>query len=373
MRAPDPLRVLAPLCAERIASDPGRNTMAIPKLLAMLHRQDIEGDTALLRLAQERFFEAGLGGEFYPGNPDHLHSLIAFRPRGLPCTVHLPRSLDAAQPGDVDPIIEFARVAAGQALGMVIHDSRKYEESPNEALRALLEIDGRLGELAQPPMLFVEYAAGLGPDFYAAFIEKCSPLRRISACIDVSHVGIRACQIAYARKFNGVDICALRHSPELPNYIEDIECAVTEARPVVISLIKRLSRLDKPLHFHLHDGHPLSTLSRYGVSDHLSFLQEIRLPSVWRGRLLTEGIFGIFGLDEIVHAATDGGASAVSMTLEIHPQDGRTPLGAHAHLFSHWKDMRNAERMNYWVDTLQANAALIRHAFACGCCSPACS
>jgi len=37
--------------------------MPAPKLLAMLIKQGIEGDDALLRLAQVRFQEAGLGAE----------------------------------------------------------------------------------------------------------------------------------------------------------------------------------------------------------------------------------------------------------------------------------------------------------------------
>ena len=50
--------------------------------------------------------------------------------------------------------------------------------------------------------------------------------------------------------------------------------------------------------------------------------------------------------------------------LEVHPQEGRTPLGVHAALLSHWKDVTNAERMNYWLDMLLLNASLLRD--ACG-------
>ena len=46
--------------------------------------------------------------------------------------------------------------------------------------------------------------------------------------------------------------------------------------------------------------------------------------------------------------------------IEVHPQEGRTPLGVHAPLFAHWKDATNGERMNYWLDLLIQNALLVR-------------
>jgi hypothetical protein len=46
--------------------------------------------------------------------------------------------------------------------------------------------------------------------------------------------------------------------------------------------------------------------------------------------------------------------------IEVHAQEGRTPLGVHAPLFAHWRERANAERMNYWLDMLQLNAALLR-------------
>jgi hypothetical protein len=32
--------------------------------------------------------------------------------------------------------------------------------------------------------------------------------------------------------------------------------------------------------------------------------------------------------------------------------NGRLPLGAASELFTHWRDLTNAERMNYWLDVL---------------------
>lgn len=162
-----------------------------------------------------------------------------------------------------------------------------------------------------------------------------------------------------------MDVCSLKTSPDLPERLGGIQRAVAEARPAVVGLVQRLARLGKPLHFHLHDGHPLSTLSCYGVSDHLSFLQEIRLPFAYQGRYLLGGMFGPAGLHEIVQTALGGlPPERVSFMLEVHPQEGRTPLGVHAALLSHWKDVTNAERMNYWLDMLLLNASLLRE--ACG-------
>ena len=56
--------------------------MVQPKVLAMLCTQGIAGDDALLRLARERFREAGVGGEFYPNG------------RNFPCHRQLRRLSD---------------------------------------------------------------------------------------------------------------------------------------------------------------------------------------------------------------------------------------------------------------------------------------
>jgi hypothetical protein len=339
--------------------------MPAPKLLAMLIKQGIEGDDALLRLAQVRFQEAGLGAELYPASPEELQLLLAFRPADRPCTVHLPREINLLWPEARDRVMEFAVRAAGWVEGMTVHDHAQFGERPDAAIAALREADRRLAEVRNAPWLFVEYAAGLATDGFASLFERASDLERVSACIDVSHVGIQVCRTAYERALPGVDVCSLKTSPDLPERLGGIQRAVAEARPAVVGLVQRLARLGKPLHFHLHDGHPLSTLSCYGVSDHLSFLQEIRLPFAYQGRYLLGGMFGPAGLHEIVQTALGGlPPERVSFMLEVHPQEGRTPLGVHATLLSHWKDVTNAERMNYWLDMLLLNASLLRE--ACG-------
>jgi hypothetical protein len=333
------------------------------KLLAMLIKQGIEGDDALLRLAQARLQEAGLGAEFYPESPDHLDQMLAFRPAGHPCTVHLPRGIMLLQPEARDRVMDFARHAAGQVHGLIVHDHGQFAQREEETIAAFGEISRRLAEIPAAPVLFVEYAAGLWPNDFAALFEKTAALARVSACIDISHVGIQVCRNAYARVYPGVDVCSLKSAPDLMERLPGIQAAVAEALPAVIALVRRLARLGKPLHFHLHDGHPLSTLSRFGVSDHLSFLQEIRLPAPYLGRQLLPGMYGPAGLRSIIQAAHAGlPPEQLTFMIEVHPQEGRSPLGAHAPLFNHWKDRTNAERMNYWLDMLLQNATLLRDA-----------
>ena len=317
----------------------------------------------MLRLAQARFEEAGLGAELYPSTPEQLGQQQPFLPAGRPCTVHLPRGINLLQPEGRDRVLEFAVRCAGRAHGMIVHDQAQFGERPDAAVAALQEVDQRLARMSSAPLLFVEYAAGLPPADFAVLFERTRELAYVSACVDISHVGIQVCRTVYGAAFPGVDICSLRTSPDLPHQLEQVQAAVAQARPAVVGLVQRLARLGKPLHFHLHDGHPFSTLSRYGVADHLSFFQEIRLPFAYQGRQLLGGLFGPAGLREVVRTALRSlPAEQLSFMLEIHPQEGRTPLGVHAPLFAHWKDKTSAERMNYWLDMLLQNAVLLREA-----------
>ena len=195
--------------------------------------------------------------------------------------------------------------------------------------------------------------------------ERSAETRHLSAAIDVGHVGIHVCRSVYRSRHPGQDVCALvPDDPGLPEKMEAVQQAAHSALPEVLVLIERLARLGKPLHFHLHDGHPLSTFSRFGVSDHLSFLQPVRLPFAYRDSNLVYGMYGISGLHEILRTALAGlPGGDLSFLLEMHPMDGLTPLREHAGLFTHWRDTTNAERMNYWLDTVLQNAALAREAW----------
>jgi hypothetical protein len=130
-------------------------------------------------------------------------------------------------------------------------------------------------------------------------------------------------------------------------------------------LIEQLGELGKPVHFHLHDGHPLSTFSPFGISDHLSFLMEMPLNFEYRGRRSVPLMFGRAGLHQIVRKAVRAiGRERVSFTLEIHPVSGRLALGDASPLFSHWTDKTNAERMNQWLGVLRENHAALLEGLA---------
>jgi hypothetical protein len=159
----------------------------------------------------------------------------------------------------------------------------------------------------------------------------------------------------------GEDVCALKNQPaKIPQMISDVETAVGAALPTVLDLIEALGKLAKPFHFHLHDGHPLSTFSPFGVSDHLSFLTEMPLGFEYHGRRSVPLMFGRAGLHQIARKAVKCiGRERVSFTLEIHPTSGRLALGDGSPLFNHWSDKSNAERMNHWLAVLQENRAAL--------------
>ena len=148
--------------------------------------------------------------------------------------------------------------------------------------------------------------------------------------------------------------------------------SVKKQFPLCSSAIEGIGAIGKPLHFHLHDSHPSSTFSEFGVSDHLSFLQEIPIPFAYRGAHTLPTIFGPLGLLRVVSAALRTPAAQVlSFTLEIHPPAGRSELREYGHLFKHWRDLTNAERMNHWIDVLLQNHRLLRD--ACGMATEVCS
>jgi len=338
---------------------------SLPKLLAMLSIQPpIKGDETLLRLAQHRLTDAGIGGEFYPGSPDHLRHLLSFRPGEYACVAHLPRGINLLSISGRETIQQFAEIAAGQLYGILLHDQRIFADQPQETLNAMRDIEHRLSGLAHAPRVFIEYAAGLEPEFFSWLFEETTDLSNVCAAIDISHVGIHICRRQYAMEHPNEDVCAMRpDSPDLPEKIDAIQDAVVSTQPLVNKFVERLSQLDKPLHFHLHDGHPLSTFSLFSVSDHLSFLQPIRLPFAYQGRHILDGIFGVNGLIQLVHTVMQQRpAEQLSFTVEMHPQEGHTPLKEYAQLFSHWRDTSQASHMNYWLDMLINNATLVRNA-----------
>lgn len=330
-----------------------------------LFEKRIQGDDGLMALARRRFSEAGMGAEMHAATPEQLDWSLQFRPGSeAPVVVHLPRDFNLADDGSCQRIVQFARRFAGQVYGLVVHDHAALAARREEFVAAAWKIDGQLENIEGCPILFVEYAAGLEPADFMRFFPETLDLDRISACIDIGHVGIRAARAAYAKTHRGEDICALKaQGPGLRQVMTDVDKAVAEGAATVLDLVTALSKLKKPLHFHLHDGHPLSTFSPFGVSDHLSFETEIPLNFKHLGRRSVATMFGANGLRKLVALVIElNDPRLLSFTLEIHPTAQRLALGDASSLFDHWTDKTNAEQMNHWLAVLSRNRALLRQA-----------
>lgn len=332
-----------------------------------LFEKRIDGDDCLMRLAQLRFQQAGMGAEMHAATPEQLDWTMQFRPSAdAPVVVHLPRKFNLTDGGNRGQIENFARRSAGRVHGFVIHDHPDLARRSGDYVQAAQEMNSRLKQIENCPWLFIEYAAGVELAAFVAFFEAIRALERISVCVDIGHVGIHQTRQAYFQTHPGADICALKSQPaRLAQAMPDIEKAVAAALPAVLGLVEQLGKFGKPAHFHLHDGHPLSTSSPFGVSDHLSFLAAIPLSFEYRGRRRTDLMFGPNGLSEIIAGAIRAfSREHVSFTLEIHPTGDRLPLGDAARRFNHWRDKTNAEKMNAWLGMLAENHRLLREAIS---------
>ena len=128
--------------------------------------------------------------------------------------------------------------------------------------------------------------------------------------------------------------------------------------PVLLELTRTVARHGKPVHFHLHDGHPVVR----GLADHFGFQSRVPVPFWFEGRRSLAPLYGPLGLGQIVGTAREASGEACSFTLEIHQVDARLPLGDANDLFSRWDDTTNAERTNGWLAALAGNADLVRAA-----------
>lgn len=335
-----------------------------PPLLALFQKR-IEGDDALLHLASLRFREAGLGPEFYAETAAELNWLMGFRPTSeSPVVVHLDRNVNVLSEVGRSLILDFASTFSGRLLGLVIHDQPEMVTRQDGYVAALKELGAKLEHLPNSPLLFVEYAAGLEPELFLDTLQALDDCTLVTGCIDVGHFGIWRVRKTYAERHPGANACSLTpRSPELPTVIDDLQSAVHSALSFVLEVIRTASLTGKPLHFHLHDGHPLSTASPFGVSDHLSFLEEIPIPFEYQGHYSVPLMFGPSGLTALVSESLRRlGSDRVSFSLEIHPSDSRLALGHAAPLFRHWVDKTNAECMNQWLWMLQQNHLLLQDA-----------
>ncbi|MEW6741836.1 MAG: hypothetical protein AB1486_03670 [Planctomycetota bacterium] len=338
----------------------------LPLRLALFEKM-LAGDDALLELARCRFQEAGLGAEFHASAPQELARLLRFRPsEELPVTVHLDRSLNLFQPADCKRILTFASRFRGQLHGLVMHDQPDILTRLEDYVACLRDLERELGLMQDAPLLFVEYAVFLPPQHFIELFAAASELEHVSACIDTGHLGLYQVHAAFAEQHPEVNAPPSNpHDVRAQQWMNDIQEAVAKAPQAVFEMIRALAAFGKPLHFHLHDGHPLSQVSPMGVSDHVSFLQRIAIPFEYQGQSSLAPMFGTQGLEGIVAETLEHlAADKVSFTLEIHPSAGRLPLGEGAPLFKHWRHLENAERMNHWLAVLVENDTLLRA--ACG-------
>lgn len=322
----------------------------------------IDGDESLMQLASCRFADVGMGAEVHAMTEDDLRWVLRFRPRqDSPVVLHLPRHFNLPDPQAHEQILRFADGFSSSIYGMVLHDSLDLLDHSDEYLQSAKRMDAELRKHQPGPRLFVEYAVGLEPEKFKTFFSAIADLERVSACIDIGHVSMRAAAVHFAAKHRGRDLRELKsQGPELPGLMSDVEEAVGAGRRAVIDLVSAVGALNKPMHFHLHDGHPLSTFSRFGVADHLSFFTDIPLNFTYKGRNAMGTAFGPKGLGEVIATALGAGAGELSFTLEIHPTEEQLPLGDAAPLFNRWRDKTNAEKMNHWLAVLVKNHTLLQ-------------
>jgi hypothetical protein len=338
--------------------------MAHPWVLGLFQKR-LDGDDALWRLMQRRFCQANLGVEVYAASPGELRSTLEWQPTGdLPRVVHLSRDYDFWRSQTRDEIASWAAKFAGRVYGLVIHDRPDIGDRPDEWERCLIELEERLSSIPSSPYLFVEYAAGIEPEQFIAAFARIHKLRHISACVDVGHLGVFQARRFFAKRHSGRDICQLKGIAGLDQLtLAAVSEAVGSALPVALEVITALSILGKPLHYHLHDGHPLSRLSPYSVSDHLSFFQQLSIDATGQTATSVPLMYGPEGLAQIVGAALRHLPRAlVSFTFEVHETGDRLALGDAADLFTHWSDKTNAERMNHWLAMLVQNQRAARAA-----------
>lgn len=331
-----------------------------PPLLALFEKR-FEGDDALMALLRLRFQQAQLGAEIHGGTVEQLEAILKFRPSPqAPVVIHLPRDFNLTNASSRQQIVVLASHFAGRVRGMVLHDHPDLEAHSRDYRAAARQLESQLAGIRQSPFLFIEYAACLEPAVFLDFFASIGGSPCLGPCIDTGHVGIRQVRTAYAQRHPNEDVCELKSNPSrLPQLIDQIDDALRSALPPVLNLVKNLGELGQPMHFHLHDGHPLSTFSPFGVSDHLSFSARIPLTFDHQGQRTLPPMYGLAGLAQIkAQALQSVDPARLSFTLEIHPTGEQLDLADAAPLFHHWRDQTHARQTNHWLNILHQNRDL---------------
>jgi hypothetical protein len=328
-----------------------------------LFQRRVAGDDALLELAALRFAQMGLAAELYADTPAELEHVLRFvPPHPYRPTVHLNRGINVlTEPGRA-VVGEFADRFAGRIAGFVVHDQYEMGQQTDRLLSAMRELDARLSKRPDGPLVFLEYAAGLEPGWFVEVAERLRDAERVSCCIDIGHLGVRQASATFGRSHPGLSLGSL--SPQdgrLADLAGDVQQAVDGAVQDVLDVIRSVGSIGKHVHLHVHDGHPLIR----GLPDHFTFLRRLPVPFSYQGRRSLSMMYGPGGLASVVSAAMMAcRPEAVSFTLEIHQVEGRLPLADAAPLFTRWRDLTNAERMNYWLSVLGENALLVSQSLA---------
>ncbi|HTP14332.1 MAG TPA: hypothetical protein VLW44_08495 [Streptosporangiaceae bacterium] len=334
------------------ASPPPDGPQPRAPVLRGLFVRHAPGDDAILRLARLRFAEAGMAAELYADTPEQLERELEFLPPypALPLA-HLSRHINLLREDGQGQVQAFVRQFRGRLLGVVVHDQAGMADRIPEVVTAAR--NATAGRAADGPLVFLEYASGMEPERFTELARQLASAEGASVCIDIGHVGIHESRRRLAASHPGLDLAALgRDAGDAPGLVADVQAAARSAREVVTEMIESVGAVGKPVHFHLHDGHPLIP----GLADHFSFLTRLPVPFTWQGRSSLEPMYGLCGLRQVLAAivrhCAAGGSSA---TLEVHQSEGRLPLGNAAGLFGHWQDLTDAERMNYWLSVLADN------------------
>ena len=123
-----------------------------------LFQRRVAGDDALLELARLRFAQMGLAAEVYAGTPGELDHVLRFVPPHpyLP-VVHLDRGVNVLEESGRAVVGEFASRFAGRIAGLVVHDKHQMGEQTGRLLEVMRQLDARLREQPDGPLVFLEY------------------------------------------------------------------------------------------------------------------------------------------------------------------------------------------------------------------------
>ena len=261
--------------------------------------------------------------EVYAENPDQLEYLLRFVPENdtLP-VVHLNRSADLLRQSGRDLVESFASRFPGRVAGLVVHDKAAMAERLPEVLATMRALGTPSPGHAGRPMVYLEYAAGLPVDLFAALGEQLADVDRASLCIDIGHVAVqhaRGVRLSSSSDAHWSNLSLT--DPRLPEVADQVEAATRSALQVVLELISRVCTIGKPVHFHLHDGHPLVP----GLSDHFSFLTRFPVPFEVAGAYALPPLFGPDGLAAVLDQAVRKQRSRTGLIHLGNPSSGRPP------------------------------------------------